>query len=80
MGIFDSVKNVGRNIWNVAKKPLSYLWSGVKKIDDVLSNPIIETGIAISNPELSPILAGYDIAKYGLENLGVNKYLDDALA
>ena len=79
-GIFDNIKSTGKSIWNVAKKPLSMLWGGVKKIDDIISNPIVETTLAISQPELSPFLAGYDIAKYGLENLGVNKYLDDALA
>ena len=81
MGIFDSIKTTiaSKNIWNVVKKPLSGLWSGMKSVDSVVSNPIVETGLTIGQPELAPFLAGYDIAKYGLEKLGVGQVLDDVL-
>ena len=79
MGIFDSIKTGSRNLWNTIKKPLSGLWSGMKSVDSLVSNPIVETGLAISQPELAPFLAGYDIAKWGLDKLGVSQVLDDVL-
>ena len=79
MGIFDNLKTTGKSIWNVVKKPLSGLWSGIKSVDSLISNPIVETGLAISQPELSPFLAGYDIAKYGLDKLGIGDLVNDVL-
>ena len=79
MGIFDSIKTGSRNLWNVVKQPLRGLWSGLKSVDSLISNPIIETGISISQPELSPFIAGYDIAKWGLDKLGVGDVIDDVL-
>ena len=80
MGIFDTLKTGGRNIWNTVKKPLSGLWSGIKSVDSIISNPLVETGLAISQPELSPFIAGYDIAKWGLKNLNVEDSIDDVLS
>ena len=79
MGIFDSIKTGSRNLWNTIKKPLGGLWSGLKSVDSLISNPIVETGLAISQPELSPFIAGYDILKYGLEKTGVGNLIDDVL-
>ena len=69
-GIFDSIKTGGRNLWNVAKQPIKALWSGIKQVDDKVMNPVVQTGLSLVAPEVSPIFAGYDVGKYILEKLG----------
>ena len=69
-GIFDSIKTMGRSIWNVAKQPIRGLWAGTKAVDSVVSNPLVETGVSLAQPELSPFFAGYNVGKYVLDKLG----------
>lgn len=69
MGIFDTVKNVGKSIWNYAKPITSGIYDGLKHADEIISNPIVQAGIEITNPWAMPFILGYDISKYAYKNI-----------
>lgn len=66
MGVFDTLKSVGKSIWNFAKPVTSGIYDGLKTVDEIVSNPIVQAGIELTNPWAAPLLLGYDISKYAI--------------